>query len=137
MKFKYVYISLFNLRRPIIMASKVFWFSRHELTEDQLKGLKKFLHDEDLNIVQVSQTVKTAAELVELTPDDVDLIAVVLPVLILAEYFHSVRLKVWDDDIDILIPKSKRILKEDGSVEFVYDGWEVITDIKYDSYIFK
>lgn len=118
--------------------AKVFWFSRHALTQDQLEGLKKFLHTTDeIEVVHVSQTVKTAQELVELTPVDSAVIAVVLPIPILADYFSKVKLHLDDDDTPILLPKSKRILKEDQSVEFVYDGWEVITDIKYDSYVFR
>lgn len=114
------------------MASKVFWFSRHKLTPEQIEGLKTYLcTDDELEIDHVSQTVKTAEELFALTPKDADVIAVVLPIPILAEYFKLL------DGSEILLPRSKRVLKEDGSVEFVYDGWEVVTDIQYVSYVIK
>lgn len=120
------------------MTQKVFWFSRHALTPEQLDGLKRFMHNDDLTVTQVSQTVKTADELVKLTPPDVSCIAVVLPIPILAQYCNEVRYHLdYDDDVDILVPRSKRLLKEDGSVEFVYDGWEVIDDIRYESHVFK
>lgn len=113
---------------------KALWLSRHALTEEQLAGLKKITGDE-VEIEQVDKTVKTAEEVANFGAN-CDYLAVVLVTLLADLYGLVGKTKT------ILVAKNKRVLmkNEDGTeskARFVYDGWEVIEEVKYKSHIVK
>lgn len=114
---------------------KVLWISRHQLTQDQIDGIKKVLGDE-FEYSQYDQTVKNAEEIVEqIKETKADALVAVLPVRLLSEVFA-------ETDVKILVPRSKRKLipnqnGEESKVVFEYDGFEVIDDLIYVSHIIK
>jgi len=63
---------------------RILWLSRHEATEDQVKELSEKLGD--IEIIQVSQTVKTAEEVLALKEEnECEEMVVVLPINLMAE----------------------------------------------------
>lgn len=115
---------------------KILWLSRHELTGDQKNGLTRVFPDSDISITKLDQTIneETIKQLVE---TDNDAFAVVLPVKMLSLFFFY--LKPYQK---LIVPLSKRVLVKDpnggeSKVQFVYDGWEVIDDLVYESHLIK
>lgn len=112
--------------------SKILWFSRHELTGDQLEGLKKVLKTDQVEVKMVNKSIKSAQEIKDEIKDEV-LVAVVLPVWLLSELKA-----ILPEDIIIALPKNKRIKNEaTGEFEFIYDGWEVVEECKYKSKVIR
>lgn len=115
---------------------KILWLSRHELTEEQKDGLTRVFPDSDISIDKLDQTIneETIKELVE---TDHDAFAVVLPAKMLALFFGYLK-----HHQKLIVPLSKRVLVKDpnggeSKVQFVYDGWEVIDDLVYESHLIK
>lgn len=115
---------------------KILWLSRHELTQDQKDGLTRVFPDSDISITKLDQTIneETIKKLVE---TDNDAFAVVLPVKMLSLFFFHLK-----PHQKLIVPLSKRVLVKDpnggeSKVQFVYDGWEVIDDLVYESHLVK
>ena len=109
----------------------VLWFSRHELTAEQIEGLKKVLNTQSIEVKTVNKTIQSAQEIKDEVTDEV-LVAVVLPVGLLSE------LKAIMPDVLIALPKNKRDRDEvAGEFKFVYDGWEIVKKCVYESEIIK
>ena len=112
----------------------VLWFSRHEMTVMQANGLAAVIEteidpDAELGkINQVSETVKTADEIVAKLTDET-IIAAVLPVQLLSDLFAK-----KPEGVMVVVPRSKRIKKDDGTFEFEHDGWEVVENVVYKSH---
>lgn len=113
------------------MTKNVIWFSRHELTEEQVNGLKKILKTEKVKVKTVNKTIQSAEEIKSEISDEV-LVAVVLPVNLLSELK-----RILPESIIIAIPRNKRIKDESGEFKFVYDGWEIVKKCIYESEIIK
>lgn len=101
---------------------KVLWFSRHEMTEEQLAALG------DVSVVQINKTINSAYELAEEIAA-ADIIAIVAPINLQAQF-----LKLAGDK-PVLIAQSKRVLvpNADGGedkVDFVFDGWKQLKKIE-------
>lgn len=114
------------------MTKNVIWFSRHELNEEQIKGLKKVLKTSDISIKTINKTITSASEIKSEITNETSLIAVVLPVALLAELKTIVP-----ETIIVAVPRNKRIKTETGEFQFVYDGWEIVKVCKYESELIK
>ena len=107
------------------VASDVLWFSRHDMTEEQIDALVDIYGP--IQIHQINKTVKSANEL-ENEIKNSDVVAVVAPIELQAEF-----LKVADG-IPVISCRNKRILiqNQEGTetkVEFVFNGWYEIEKI--------
>ena len=109
---------------------KVLWFSRHELTEAQLAGLKKIASDSDLTVKTVNKTVSSAEEIVSEADQDTAIFAIVAPVQILSDLKKLTG-------ATIAVPRSKRIKKENMEFEFVHDFWEVVDKCEYEFHVVR
>ena len=107
------------------VASDVLWFSRHDMTEEQIDALVDIYGP--IQIHQINKTVKSASEL-ENEIKNSDVVAVVAPIELQAEF-----LKVADG-IPVISCRNKRILiqNQEGTetkVEFAFNGWYKIEKI--------
>lgn len=119
--------------------TNVLWLSRHDMTNEQLEGLKKVaieggFKDSELNIKKVDMTVKSADDVIE-AGEGCDIFAVVLPPNLLSDLFAKT-------DKKIVTAKNKRVLVKspdgkESKVTFVYDGWEIVDEFIYKSHIIK
>lgn len=109
-----------------IRKTNVLWFSRHEMSKDQLADLKRIFGE--IEIHQINKTIKHASELSKEIEEN-DVIAIVAPLPLQQEFLKAAGNK------SVIFCKNKRIISEDGKkVEFKFDGWfkikkiEVITE---------
>lgn len=127
------------------MKTKILWFSRHAMTIDQLADFQRAMNS-DVHITQVSGSpanvhVPFEALIPEMGETEADVIltgtqpalkdlaknydevAVVLPVNMLQQLlpFSNGRL---------LQAISKRILLDEGKVQFVHDKWQAVKEIR-------
>jgi len=105
--------------------TKVFWFSRHDMSDTQKQALITKLGQVD--IVQSDKTIKNAFEV----KDDInnaDVIAIVAPINIQAQF-----LKIAGDK-PVIMAVNDRVAKLDGGYDFVFKKWirlrkiEVVTE---------
>ena len=107
------------------VASDVLWFSRHDMTEEQIDALVDIYGP--IQIHQINKTVKSASELEnEIRVSDV--VAVVAPIELQAEFLEIA------DGIPVISCRNKRILiqNKEGTetkVEFAFNGWYEIEKI--------
>lgn len=105
---------------------KVLWFSRHQMTKEQLEALTNKLGDIEIN--QVDRTINSAYEL----KDDIegaDVVAVVAPINLQAQFLKLAAGK------PVIVAQTKRelIADENGGeskVNFVFDGWKQLEKIE-------
>lgn len=107
------------------VASDVLWFSRHDMTEEQIDALVDIYGP--IQIHQINKTVKSANEL-ENEIKGSDVVAVVAPVELQAEFLQVAN------GIPVISCRNKRILiqNQEGTetkVEFAFDGWYEIEKI--------
>ncbi|HHT96648.1 MAG TPA: hypothetical protein GXZ90_01980 [Clostridiales bacterium] len=101
----------------------VLWFSRHELTEDQVLDLQR-IYGNDITISQVNRTINSAYELADEIKES-DVIAIVAPINLQSQFLKLANGK------PVISARSKRIILEDGEkVEFLFDGWYQIEKIE-------
>lgn len=111
---------------------KVFWLSRHTMTEGQLSDLKRIFGE--IEILQHDGTVKDAKEVVNLA-NDCDILAVVLPPAILADLVNPrVNTKPVIRAKANRVPTGKTVInpatgKEEVEFRFEHAGWEQIKRI--------
>lgn len=101
----------------------VFWFSRHTMTEDQLKALGPVKE-----IRQFDGTVNSAFELAD-EMKGCDIIAIVAPINLQAQF-----LKIAGDK-PVVIALSERVITPDpeggeSKVDFVFQKWERLLRIE-------
>ncbi|MBN1325382.1 hypothetical protein JW977_00130 [Candidatus Falkowbacteria bacterium] len=106
--------------------AKVLWFSRHELSEDQLADLKR-IYGQDLTVTQINRTIKSAFEL-KAEIDEHNVIAVVAPLPLQAEFLKLAGEK------PVIFCKNDRVFDEadNTKVNFVHAGWFRIKEIRVD-----
>jgi hypothetical protein len=107
------------------MGCTVLWFSRHDMTEEQMDALVQIYGP--VQIHQINKTVKSANEL-ENEIKNSDVVAVVAPIELQAEFLEIA------DGIPVISCRNKRILiqNQEGTetkVEFVFNGWYEIEKI--------
>ena len=96
--------------------TKILWFSRHELTNEQLTDLQRIYGE--VQITQINKTIQNAYEL----QGDIqshDVIAIVAP-LNLQEQFLKIA-----GDKPVISCRNKRVFDpiDSTKVNFVFDGW--------------
>lgn len=123
---------------------KVLWFSRHAMSVTQLEVLKTSLGE--IEVTQVNGTAQnvhapfesTAPEQGE-TEADVVLIGAQPPLKELVKQFDEVAAVLPIGIISQILPflngrmlqaKNKRVLLDDGKVEFSFDGWQAVKEVK-------
>lgn len=101
--------------------TKILWFSRHELTNEQLTDLQRIYGE--VQITQINKTIQNAYELQEDIQNH-DVIAIVAP-LHLQEQFLKIA-----GDKPVISCRNKRVFETDSTkVNFVFDGWYRIKKI--------
>ena len=112
--------SLFGCRERINMTKKVLWFSRHQMTDDQLKALG------DVEVTQINRSISSAYELEE-EINNSDIIAIVAPINLQQQF-----LKIAGDKPVIMAVNDRRLIPQpDGEdkVEFHFVKWEQLDEI--------
>lgn len=110
---------------------KVLWFSRHEMSNEQLSDLERIFGQVEIN--QVNKTVQTAFELKE-EIEAADVVAIVAPINMQQQFLKLAGNR------PVITATSERILKKqaDGSedkVVFQFKNWlklikiEVVTEV--------
>jgi len=101
---------------------RLVWVSRHELNEKNKEILSKaFGHYE---VYQYKDTVNNVSELIEFADSvDADAYVVVLPINLIADLIKADNRPIYRFIVN-------RILKDDGSVEFVPVGLEKIVKVE-------
>ena len=105
---------------------KVLWFSRHDMTEDQLGALVAKLGE--VEVMKVDKTIQTAFELAD-EIEEADVIAIVAPINLQAQFLKLAK------DKPVIIAQSRRELvkNDDGSESkavFVFEGWKQLKKIE-------
>lgn len=104
--------------------TRVLWFSRHFLDEDQLNGLKA-IYGSNLVINQVDRTVKHVSEIQD-EIDNSDVIAIVAPLDIQQQFLQLAG------ERPVILSESKRMFSDDGGkTVFKFNGWIRIKEIVY------
>lgn len=127
------------------MTKKILWFSRHAMTQAQLDGLTEKIGQVEITQVSGSpvnvhvpfeanepEIGETKATQIltgqQLALKDLvkgfDEVAVVLPIGLLQQLLPFASAK------RLLQAKNKRVLLDEGKVQFVFDGWEAVKEIK-------
>lgn len=106
--------------------TKVLWFSRHQMTEDQQAALVAKLGE--IEIVQVDRTIQSAFELTE-EVEACDVIAIVAPINLQAQFLKLAK------DKPVIIAQTKRELVksadgEESKAIFIFDGWKRLEKIE-------
>lgn len=106
--------------------TKILWFSRHTMTDEQLAVLTA--KHGDVEVHKVDKTIQSAFELSD-EVENADVIAIVAPINIQAQF-----LKLAGDK-PVIVAQTKRELvpSEDGSeskVVFNFDGWKRLEKIE-------
>ena len=112
--------SLFGCRERINMTKKVLWFSRHEMTPEQLKALG------DVEVTQVNRSISSAYELEE-EIKAADIVAIVAPINLQQQF-----LKLAAGKPVIMAVNDRRLIPQpDGEdkVEFHFVKWEQLDEI--------
>lgn len=106
--------------------TKILWFARHNMTEEQENALKKKF-PEGIEINQVNKTIATAKE-IETEINENDVIAIVAPIGLQAEFLRLAG------DKPVITALAERILiiqknGEEDKTEFKFVKWEKINKI--------
>lgn len=103
--------------------TKILWFSRHEMTAEQLGALERKFPDG----ISINKTVDSAREL-QNDIDDADVIAIVAPIGLQAEFLRLAG------DKPVITALTDRVLVqqpngEEDKVEFRFVKWERLEGI--------
>ncbi|NMB30529.1 MAG: hypothetical protein GX988_03700 [Clostridiales bacterium] len=112
---------------------RILWVSRHKMTDEQISSLNKIYGDFEL--IMADKTFEKAEDIVNFI-DGVDVYAVVLPVVILADLF-----KLIGREQDLIyshsqrVPTSKKVINPaTGAYEleykFQHTKWQRITQLE-------
>ena len=109
-------------KSDVVAKKKVLWFSRHEMTQDQLSALG------NVEILQINRTIQSAYEI----QDDInkaDIIAIVAPINLQQQFLKLAGTK------PVIMAVNDRVLvpQPDGSedkVTFQFVKWEQIDKIE-------
>ena len=113
--------------------TRVLWFSRHNLTNDQLADLKRIFGEVAIN--HVSANAADVNDIIEAGKED-DVLAVVLPPALLAQLTNPrINTKPVIRAIANREPTGKKIInpatgREEDEFMFVHDGWERVLKVE-------
>ena len=112
---------------------KVFWFSRHEMSEDQIKDLRDKMGN--VEIKQCNQTIKSAFDVKD-QMKDCDVVAIVAPIQMQQQFLKAAEGK------PIIMAASERVMvpQPDGKeskAEFVFSKWEQLDKIEVEKHDFS
>lgn len=118
----------------------VLWFSRHDPTNEQMKGLYDYIcldrmpdvDTSQIKVFKADKTVENGAEIRQAMKDaNAAYVVAVAPTEILAEFWDA-ALKEFGPIFHghLLLPRSKRERVGD-EVKFVYDGFDMVTELAY------
>ena len=100
---------------------KVLWFSRHEMTKEQLTDLRRIYGT--VEIIQINKTINSAYDL-QKEIEEADVVAIVAPINLQQQFLKIAGKR------PVISAKSMRVLLDDGEkVQFVFDGWYQIKNI--------
>ena len=100
---------------------KIMWFSRHDMNSEQMNDLQKLFVE--IEVTKVNKTIQSVLEL-KTEIDNADILCIVMPLNLQAELIKLAG------DKPILICRNHRLLKDDGTVEFVHAGWDKLIKIQ-------
>lgn len=109
---------------------RVLWFSRHNMSEEQIADLRR-IYGDDVYISNVNATIKHVNE-IKWDIENNDVLAVVASPELLHEFVN------YPGGRPVIVAKSERILvpSEDGTekkVEFKFAGWDLMEEYKFKS----
>lgn len=111
---------------------KILWISRHQMTETQLKDLRRIAGEE----IFLEQWDKTVSDIHEIMPllRDVDIIAAVLPTDYMAELLHLAGDIPVIQSVSFRLPTGRFLTYPDGRREqeylFEHKYWQRIISIE-------
>ena len=114
-------------------ATKVLWFSRHNMTDDQLADLKRIFGEVQIN--HVTSNAADVNDIIDAGKDD-DVLAVVLPPALLAQLTNPrINTKPVIRAVANREPTGKKIInpatgKEEDEFKFVHAGWERVIKVE-------
>lgn len=101
--------------------TNVLWFSRHDMTKDQIEGLVKKLGD--IRLTKVDKTIAVGYELSKGIEEN-DVIAIVAPIELQKQILDIAGNK------PVIIAKANRVVDEDGRVIFQHDHWKRLLKVE-------
>ena len=103
-------------------SKKVLWLSRHAPTTEQVEKLAQVLEPCDVNVIQVSKTVKNGKEVKDLLRENkCNEVVAVLPLNILQQ--------VISQGIQPIRAVMLREIREDGNAEFRFQHFERVLEV--------
>lgn len=124
--------------------TKILWFSRHSMSNAQLEDLQRVFGE--CEITQINGTAPNVHVPFESTPAEpgetiqFQLLGTIKPLKELVAEFDEVCAVLPIGMLQQILPfcpsgrviqaKNKRVLLEDGKVQFIHDGWEQITKVE-------
>ena len=107
----------------MIATTKVLWFSRHKMSEEQLSDLRR-IYGSNLVLNQISTTINSAYE-IKAEIDSNDVIAIVAPINLQQQF-----LKLAGDKPVIMATSERIVIKQDDGSEdnviFKFKNWQRI-----------
>ena len=115
-------------------VKSVLWYSRHNMTDDQVKDLQR-IYGSDVEIHHVTANASSFKDVLEAGKED-DVLAVVLPPALLADLTNPRNnVKPVIRAIANRVATGKRVInpatgKEEDEYKFVHAGWERVVKIE-------
>lgn len=115
-------------------VKSVLWFSRHNMTDDQMKDLQR-IFGSDVAVHHVSANASSFRDVLEAGKDD-DVLAVVLPPALLADLTNPRNnQKPVIRAIANRVPTGNKVVnpatgREEDEFKFVHAGWEKVVKIE-------
>lgn len=112
-----------NIGKKLAGQTRILWLSRHDLTPDQMEGLKK-IYGQDLTVDHWKDHIDTIDDILP-SIEKADAVAAVLPMELLADLVKVCR----TSGKDVLVAKAKwaPVPNPDGGepkFAFIHDGWQ-------------
>lgn len=114
--------------------TKILWFSRHDLTEDQLADLNR-IYGEEILVKHVKTTASSWKDIAE-AGESCDVLAVVLPPALLADLTNPRNnTKPVIRAIANRVPTGNKVVnpatgKEEDEYRFEHAGWEKVIKVE-------
>lgn len=100
---------------------KVLWFSRHEMTAEQISALVATVGE--ITVSQIDCTIQSAYELMDEIAE-ADIVAVVAPIGLQAQFLQIAG------DKPVIVAQTKREFSDGQKAQFVFNGWKRLKKIE-------